>query len=202
MTTYAQYVKESFQKEYAKEKSADYDFGSIYRARLIEFRKVKDAIVRLEKPTNIPRARQLGYKAKKGFVVVRVRVRKGSGLHRRPSKGRRPKRMGVNKLTRRISIQGIAEKRANKKYPNCEVMNSYFIGEDGMSKYFEVILIDTSAPEILSDKEFNWITEPQHRNRAERGLTSAQKRSRGLHGKGKGYEKVRPSQRAHHRKAK
>lgn len=202
MTTYAQFVKESFQKEYAGEKTQDYDFGKIYRERLIGFRKEKESIVRLEKPTNIPRARNLGYKAKKGFVVVRVRVRKGSGLHRRPIRKRRPKRMGVNKLTRRIPIQGIAEKRANKKFPNCEVLNSYFIGEDGLHKYYEVILVDVSAPEILSDQEINWIAAPQHRNRAERGLTSIQKRARGLRVKGKGAEKARPSQRAHDRKAK
>lgn len=199
--TYVQYVKETFQSEFAGKKSADYDYKRLNRERLIEFRKEKRAVVRVDKPTNIPRARELGYKAKKGFVVVRARVRKGSGAHKRPSKGRRPKRMGVRKLTRRISIQGIAEKKAGKKYPNCEVLNSYLIGTDGTHKYYEVILVDVSAPEIKSDKDINWICERQHRRKAERGLTSAQKKSRGLK-KGKGHEKNFPSLRAHDRKAK
>lgn len=202
MATYSQYVRESFQREFDRQKTGDYDYGKIYRERLIGFRKEKSSIVRLEKPTNIPRARALGYKAKKGFFTVRVRVRKGSGTRTRPSGGRRPKRMGINKLTRRISIQGIAEKRANKKYPNCEVLNSYYIGEDGQTKYYEIIMVDASAPEILADKDVSWIALSHNRNRAERGLTSAQRKSRGLLNKGKGAEKVRPSQRAHDRKAK
>ncbi|MCK4285310.1 MAG: 50S ribosomal protein L15e, partial [Candidatus Lokiarchaeota archaeon] len=44
--------------------------------------------------------------------------------------------------------------------------------------------------------KINWITEPQHKKRATRGLTSAGKRSRGLHKKGWGSEKTRPSIRA------
>ncbi len=203
MTTYGQYVKDSFQKEYAGEKKdPNYDYAKLYRDRLISFRQEKDTVVRVEKPLNLPRARELGYKAKNGFVVVRVRVRKGSGLHRRPSRGRRPKRMGVNKLTRRIPIQGMAEKKAGKKYPNCEVLNSYFVGEDGVSKYFEVIMVDIAQPEIKSDRDINWIISNKQKGRAERGLTSRQKKARGLHKKGKGVEKVRPSQRAHDRKAK
>ena len=34
------------------------------------------AIERVEKPTNIKKARMLGYKAKQGFIIVRVRVKK------------------------------------------------------------------------------------------------------------------------------
>lgn len=195
-------VKETFEKEASGEKTSEYNYKDLYRQRLMQFRKEKKTVVRTEKPTNIPRARKLGYKAKKGFIVVRVRVRKGSGLHKRPKRGRRPKRMGVKKLTRRISIQGIAEQKASKKYPNCEVLNSYWIGEDGKRKYFEVILVDINAPEIIADDEINWIIEKQHKGRAERGLTSAQKKGRGLRKKGKGTEKVRPSLRAKERKAK
>ncbi len=193
---------ETIQKEYKGEKTKEFDYGLVQRQRLIDFRKKKEAIVTLEKPSNLPRAHALGYKAKRGFVVARARVRKGHGTRHRPSKGRRPKRMGQNKITRNISIRWIAEQRAAKKFPNCEVLNSYWVGEDGKDKYFEVILVDTSAPEILSDKDINWICEPQHRGRAERGLTSAARKSRGLRGRGKGFEKMRPSLRAHNRTAK
>lgn len=201
MATFAEYVKGSFESGFAGKKTADYDFRQLYRDRLIEYRSHKDSVVRVEKPTNIPRARELGYKAKTGFVVVRVRVRRGSGAHVRPNRARRPKRMGVKKLTRRISIQGIAEMRAGKKYTNCEVLNSYWVGEDGKSKYFEVILVDKERPEIINDPEINWILGATHTKRAERGKTSAGKKSRGLY-RGTGHEKNFPSLRANNRKAK
>lgn len=202
MATASQLVKETFQKEFAGEKKGAYDYPRLYRERMISFRREKDAIVRVERPTNIPRARELGYRAKQGFVVARARVRKGSGMHRRPTAGRRPKRMGVTKLTRRISIQAMAEQRASRKYRNCEVLNSYFVGEDGRSKYFEVILVDTAHPAIKKDRKINWICGEKQKGRAERGLTGAGKKMRGLRKRGKGAEKVRPSLRAHERKAK
>jgi len=198
MKSTAQHIQETFQKEYKGEKG----FKELYRQRLIEFRKEKKSVVRVKKPTNIARARNLGYKAKKGIIVVRARVRKGSGMHKRPKSGRKPKRMGVKKLTRRISIKSIAEQRASRKYPNCEVLNSYFVGEDGQRKYYEIILVDTAAPEIKKDKDLKWICKDEQRGRAERGLTGSGKKSRGLRRKGKGAEKVRPSLRAHQRQAK
>src|SRR3989344_5501326 len=117
--SFTQQLTRTFEKEYAKEKG----FADIYRQRLIEFRKEKESAVRVERPTNLARARALGYKAKQGIVVVRVRIRKGSGAHRRPVRGRRPKRMGVRKLTRRMNIQSMAEGRAARKYPGLEVLN-------------------------------------------------------------------------------
>jgi len=167
----------------------------IQRERMVQWRK-GPAIVRVERPTRLDRARALGYKAKQGFVVVRVRVRRGGARKDRPNKGRRPKRMGVKKITRAKSIQRIAEERAARKYPNLEVLNSYYVGEDGMYKYYEVILVDPNHPAILADKDINWIARPANRGRAFRGLTSAGKKGRGLRNKGKGAEKVRPSLRA------
>lgn len=198
----AKHIQETFQKEFKGQKDDLFNYKAMQSERLIGFRKEKSSVVRLEKPTNIARARTLGYKAKKGFVVARVRIRKGSGLHRRPVSGRRPKRMGTQKLTRRQNIQAMAEQRASRKFENCEVLNSYYIGDDGKMHYYEVILVDTSAPEIKSDREINWICDPNQRGRAFRGLTSRGKKSRGLRRKGNGAEKIRPSLRAHHRQAK
>ncbi|HLC36358.1 MAG TPA: 50S ribosomal protein L15e [archaeon] len=192
----------TLQLERKKVENKDYDYKKINHERLISYRREPESIVEVNRPTNLRRARQLGYRAKQGIVVARIRIRKGSGLHLRPNKGRRPKRMGVTKLTRRMSIQGIAEQRVHKKYANMEVMNSYKVAQDGQNKYFEVILIDPFHPGIQSSKEMNWIIEKQHRKRALRGLTSAQKKSRGLHKKGKNVSKNRPSLRAHQRKAK
>jgi len=198
----SKHIQETFQKEFKGVRDNAFDYRAIQRDRLISFRKEKQTIVRLERPTNIARARKLGYKAKKGFVVARVRIRKGSGLHRRPVSGRRPKRMGVRKLTRRMNIQAMAEQRASRKFRNCEVLNSYYIGDDGKLHYYEVILVDPNAPEIKSDSEINWICEKGQTGRAFRGLTSRGKKSRGLRKKGKGAERARPSLRAKERLAK
>ena len=45
----------------------------------------------------------------------------------------------------------------------------------------------------MADKDLNWISTGKHKGRVFRGLTSAGKKSRGMRGKGKGREKVRPS---------
>jgi len=167
----------------------------LMRQRLIEWRK-QPTVTRIEKPTRLDRARKLGYKAKQGFIVVRVRVRRGGLRKRRPRAGRRPKRMGVKKYKPAKSLRLIAEERAARKFPNLEVLNSYWVGEDGRSKWFEVIMVDPSHPVIKTDKDVNWICQKQHKGRVFRGLTSAGKKVRGLRGKGRGAEKVRPSRKA------
>ncbi|MEM4144056.1 MAG: 50S ribosomal protein L15e [Candidatus Bathyarchaeia archaeon] len=166
----------------------------IMQQRLVEWRK-QPAIVRIEQPTRLDRARKLGYKAKQGFVVVRTRVRRGGLRKQRPRSGRRPKRMGVAKFKPAKSLRLIAEERAARKFPNLEVLNSYWVGEDGRSKWFEVILVDPNHPAIKADKDVNWIIEKQHKRRVFRSLTSAGKKVRSLRRKGKGAEKVRPSKR-------
>lgn len=165
------------------------------RQRQREWRK-GPAISRLENPSKPDRARELGYKAKQGVIVVRARVRRGGRRKSRPTSGRRPKRMGVSKFTPKKGIQLISEERVARKYPNLEVLNSYKIGEDGQHHYFEVILIDPSHPAIQNDPDYQWITDPSQRGRVHRGLTSAGRSARGLKKKGKGSEKNRPSQRS------
>ncbi len=169
--------------------------------RMIEWRK-GPSFQRVERPTRIDRARALGYKAKQGYVIVRARVRRG-GLRKHTIKGgRRPKRKGLKKITMAKSIQRIAEERTAKRHPNLEVLNSYWVGEDGMSKYYEVILVDPHHPVIKSDPKISWIGNPPHKRRVYRGLTSAGKKGRGLRKKGKGAEKIRPSLKAHDNKGK
>ena len=157
-----------------------------------EWRK-QGAIERIDRPTRLDKARELGYKAKQGVVVARVSVRKGGARKQRFTAGRRSKRQGVNRIGRRKSIQRIAEERASRKYPNLRVLNSYWVGEDGSQKWHEVILLDPNHPAIQNDKDLNWICDDAHKGRAFRGLTSAGKRNRGLNNRGKGAEHVRPS---------
>lgn len=169
--------------------------------RRVEWRR-GESFVRIERPTRLDRARNLGYKAKTGYIIVRARVRRG-GL-RKPTirGGRRAKRKGIKKITMGKNIQRIAEERTAKRYPNLEVLNSYWIGQDGRHKYYEIILVDPAQPTIQNDPKINWICEPQHKGRVNRGLTSAGKRGRGLQKKGIGSEKNRPSLKAHDRKGK
>lgn len=175
--------------------------GELQWHRKIEWRK-GGSFVRVDKPLRIDRARSLGYKAKQGYVLVRARVRRG-GLRKRTIKaGRRAKRKGITKITMGKSIKRIAEERTARKYPNLEVLNSYWVGKDGRHKYYEVILVDPHHPVIKSDPKINWICDPQHKRRVNRGLTAAGKKGRGLTHKGKGAEKVRPSIKGHHRKGK
>lgn len=131
----------------------------------------------LSKPTRLDRARSLGYKAKQGFVVVRTRVKKGG--RRRPTirKGRKPRSMGLH-FTPNKNRQAIAEQRVAGHYPNLEVLNSYYVGEDGKYNFYEVILVDKHHGAVKSDSTVKWIVNV--RRRAERGLTSAAKKSRGV----------------------
>ena len=151
------------------------------------------AIERIDRPTRLDRARELGYKAKQGVVLARASVRKGTARKEAPTAGRRSKRQGVNRIGRRKSIQRIAEERVARKFPNLRVLNSYPVGEDGSRKWHEVILVDPHHPAIQSDDDLGWLTGDQHEGRAFRGLTSAGQDGRGLREKGKGTEHTRPS---------
>lgn len=156
------YIEELWKKP--KEKLKE-----ILKKRLIEWRKQK-VVERIDKPTRLDKARKLGYKAKKGFVLVRVRVRKG-GRRRRlyGRRGRKPSKAGLVKFTPKLSLKTIAEQRANRKFPNLEVLKSYYVGEDGMYKWYECILVDPNNPNIISDPKINWII--RQRRRVFRGLT-------------------------------
>jgi large subunit ribosomal protein L15e len=169
--------------------------------RLIQWRR-EENFCRVERPTRLDRARKLGYKAKQGYIIVRGRVRKGSFHKRTIRAGRRAKRKGITKMTVGKSLQRICEERAAKRYPNLEVLNSYWVGMDGQHEWYEVIMVDPHHPVIKSDPKINWIAGGSHKNRVYRGKTSAGKKGRGLRNKGKGAEKVRPSMGAHDRKAK
>ena len=169
------------------------------RERMISWRQ-GDTIVKVDKPLRIDRARALGYKDKKGIVIVRVRIRRGGHKKPRPNKARRSKRITVRK-TLKMNYKWIAEQRAARKYKNLTVLNSYQIGKDGVHYFFEVILVDYSMPEIKSDKQLSFLTKKTNQKRAMRGLTSAGKKSRGLRVGARGH-KARPSARAGNRQGK
>ena len=166
--------------------------AALRHERLLNWRE-QSTVTRLEHPTRLDRARAIGWRAKGGFVMVRVRVRRGGQNKRAIIAGRRPKHKGIARMTLAKSLQRIAEERAQKHYPNLEVLNSYWVGEDGKQKFFEVILIDPVHPEIVSDPRLNWLTGSTHKGRVFRGLTRSGREGRGLKWKGKGAERFRPS---------
>jgi len=168
------------------------DRSEIVRSRLMIWRK-QGSIVRLKRPSRLGRARNLGYKAKQGYVIVRVKTGRGPREKPRPKMGRKPRSMGVVKYTPQKSRRWIAEERASRKLPNLRVLNSYWVGSDHKWVWHEVIMVDPNHPVIYNDSEINWICDATQKGRESRGLTSAGKRSRGLRKKGRGAEKIRPS---------
>ncbi|MEM4366660.1 MAG: hypothetical protein QW035_00825 [Candidatus Anstonellales archaeon] len=150
-------ISKTFQMQY-KERSEE------YRARIRKWNS-EGSIVVVDKPTNIASARARGYRAKPEFAVVRVRVRRGRRHRPSPRGGRKPAK-NVRFLSPGKSRQAMAEVRAWKKLRHLgyEVVGSYWVGEDGLSKYFEVIL-----KKGMKEK-----------GRADRGLTRAGKKGRGL----------------------
>ncbi|MFW5903019.1 MAG: 50S ribosomal protein L15e [archaeon] len=176
MAPASKYIRKNFEKS---KKGEDKGLRKAYKERIQEWRK-DPTIKKIEKPTNPIKAKQIGYKAKQGFVVARVKERKGSGIHIRPNRGRRPKRMGTVKRKRAKSHQRQAEEKASKKYPNLVVVNSYLAAEDGNIKFFEVIMADPEHPSIKNDSEANWVTQKNQRNRAQKGKTSAGRKGRNI----------------------
>lgn len=169
----------------------------VLRERMIEWRK-GPTIVKVEKPLRLDRARALGYKAKKGVSLVRVRIGRGGRRKPRPRKGRRSKRMTVRKVLK-MNYKEVAEQRVARKHRNMEIVGSYVIGRDGVNYFYEVILADRARKEIQKDKQLGPLVRSA-RGKAFRGLTSSGKKARGLrHGRVK-VPKVRPSLRANRRR--
>ena len=110
---------------------------AMQRERLLTFRR-EGAVERIERPTRLDRARMLGFRAKQGFVMARARIRRGSMRKHAIKGGRRAKRTGIAKITVSKSLQSIAEERTARKFPNLEVLNSYWVVEDGRLRQREV----------------------------------------------------------------
>lgn len=151
------------------------------RVRAWEYRQ-RPNILSLARPSRTDKAHRLGYKAKQGYTVVRVGVRRG-GRKRQNHRGMvfgKPKHQGIKQLKFERNLQNVAEEKVGRKYGNMRVLNSYWINQDATMKYYEVILVDPSHQKIRNDPRINWIVNPVHKHREMRGLTSAGRKSRGL----------------------
>lgn len=173
----------------------------ILRVRTWEFRQHK-AIHRTTRPTRPDKAHKLGYKAKQGYVIWRVRVRRGN-RRKLGNKGQiygKPKNQGVLKRKFQRSLKSVAEERVGKICGGLRVLNSYWVGQDSIYKFYEVILVDPAHNAIRNDPKINWICNPVMKHRELRGITSTGKKSRGLRYKGHKASKIRPSRRANWRR--
>eukprot|EP00884_Botryococcus_braunii_P022495 jgi/Botrbrau1/892/Bobra.0167s0015.1 len=183
-------------EELSKRKQSDV-MRFLLRVRCWEFRQLP-GIVRLTGPSRPDKARRLGYKAKQGFVIYRVRVRRG-GRKKPVPKGivyGKPVHQGITQLKPTRNLRSIAEERAGRKLGGLRVLNSYWVNQDSTYKYFEIILVDPEHTAIRKDPRINWIVEPVHKHRELRGLTSAGRKFRGLRHRGHPTNKLRPSRRA------
>lgn len=184
-------------EELYKKKQSDV-MRFLLRVRAWEYRQLP-SVHRLNGPTRLDKARRLGYRAKEGYVVFRVRIRRG-GRKARKHKGQtfgKPATHGVRKHKATRSLKAIAEGRVGYRVAgNLRVLNSYWVNQDSTYKFFEVILVDPHRQSIRNDPRINWICNPVHKHRELRGTTSAGKKSRGLLGKGHHANKHRPSRRA------
>merc|ERR1712205_42323 len=169
----------------------------LQRTRAWEFRQMP-TIHRATKPTRPDKARRLGYKAKQGFSIYRVRVRRG-GRKRPVHKGQvygKPRNAGISALKARRSLRSVGEERVARRCGGMRVLNSYWVNQDASYKYFEVILVDPAHKCIRRDPRINWIVAPVMKHRELRGITSAGRANRGLRSKAHGATKRRPSMRA------
>jgi large subunit ribosomal protein L15e len=130
--------------------------ASDIKQRIIAWRR-EPAIVRLEHPYRLDRAHSVGYKAKQGFVVVRVRVGRGGMRRARPRSGRRPKHLGVLRMRANVSAQEVAQRRAARHFPNLHPLNSYLLYRDGRYAWYEVIFVDPHHPAVRRDRELAWL---------------------------------------------
>merc|ERR1711978_400858 len=173
-----------YQNELWRKKQSDV-MKYILRLRSWHFRQLP-AIHRASRPSRPEKARLMGYKAKQCYVVYRVRVRRGCRKRLAPKGATygKPVHEGVNQLKFQRRIQSVAEERAGKAMGGLRVVNSYWAAEDSTYKYYEVVMVDPQHKVIRRDADMQWITQPVHKHRECKGLTSAGKKSRGV---GKGH---------------
>mmetsp|Transcript_9923 Transcript_9923/g.7475 ORF Transcript_9923/g.7475 Transcript_9923/m.7475 type:complete len:205 (-) Transcript_9923:37-651(-) len=169
----------------------------VLRMRAWEYRQLP-VIHRATRPSRPDKARKLGFKQKQGYVVYRIRIRRG-GRKKPVSKGivyGKPVNQGINQLKPNRSHRAIAEDRVGRRCKALRVLNSYWVGQDGTYKFYEVILVDPFHKAVRRDPRINWISTNKHKHRENRGLTSAGKKHRGLRVRGNMQNKVRPSVRS------
>ncbi|CAB1320758.1 unnamed protein product [Coregonus sp. 'balchen'] len=131
----------------------------LLRVRCWQYRQLS-GLHRAPRPTRPDKARRLGYKCKQGYVIYRVRVRRGG--RKRPV----PKGATYGKPVHHGACWPSLWRPEGA---------SVLLGRRGL----HIQVLRDATPDT------QWITRPVHKHREMRGLTSAGKKSRGL---GKGHK--------------
>merc|ERR1719337_383859 len=151
---------------------------------------------RASQPSRPEKARRVGYKSRQGFCIYRVAIRRG-GRKKKVSKGivyGKPRNHGINKQKATRNLKSIAEERVGRRCGSLRVLNSYWVGQDAEHKWYEIVMVDPFHMGVRNDPKINWICRAKHKHREMRGKTSAGRKARGLHHKGKHFAtKARPS---------
>jgi large subunit ribosomal protein L15e len=124
----------------------------VFKQRAIAWRH-GPTVTRVMRPTRLDRAKALGYKAKQGIVVVRIKVTRGGMRQKRPTSGRRPKHLGTVKIKGHFDSGDTARRRVAEKFPNANVLGSYPVYQDGRFIWHEVILADMNHPSMKASYE-------------------------------------------------
>lgn len=154
------------------------------RISLVEARQ-NEIVHRKEQPSFLERARTLGYKAKQGYSVWGVRIRKGDAIRSFSNGNTRGKcvNAGIHQIKPSLNKQAEAEQIIGRQLGGLRLLGSYKIGQDARYHHYEVIMVDATHNAIRNDRKINWICDAVHKHREMRGLTSAGRKARGL-GKG------------------
>lgn len=143
----------------------------VLRLRTWEYRQLP-VVHRCSRPSRPDKARRLGYKAKQGYCVYRAAVRRG-GRKTMVAKGivyGKPSSQGINKIKATRNFRSLAEERVGRRMGGLRVLNSYWVGQDGTYKYYEIIMVDPQHNAIRNDARINWICNPVHNHREMKGI--------------------------------
>ena len=167
----------------------------VLRVRTWEYRQL-NVIHKCQRPSRPDKARKLGYKRKQGYVIYRIRIRRG-GRKRNVQKGcvyGKPRNSGrMSKIKKPRTHKSISEERVGRKCSNLRVLSSYWVGQDASFKFYEIIMVDPHHKAIRRDPRINWIISGKHKKRELRGLTTTGKKARGMNQRGHKANKLRPS---------
>jgi len=87
------------------------------------------------------------------FIIISSR-RKGDPTCGLGATYGKPVRQGVNHLKFQRGLRSTAEERVGRRCANLRVLNSYWINQDGVYKYYEVILVDPNHKAVRTSLIF------------------------------------------------
>ena len=184
------YVREAWKKP------AETGVKELQWQRMQEWRR-EGSVVRLEHPTRIDRARNLGYKAKQGIAVVRVTYKAGRAaeipVRPRPAvcpDGEEPHHPGEKSSA---NCRGTGFREISRTWKCSTPTGLARTGSRSGSR----LSLWTATTRPFRPTRPLLAAKPAHRGRAERGKTSAGGKGRGMMTRGRGTEKTRPSIRSH-----